>query len=381
MSDRFLPYGRQWVDEHDIESVIAVLKSDYLTTGPKVEEFERLLSEYTGAGNAIAVNSGTAALHAAYFAAGIKSGDEIITTPLTFAATANAALYLGATVKFVDVQPDTGNIDPKAVEAAISEKTRLIVAVDYTGHPADYDELNDIARKREIPIIADAAHSLGATYKGRRSGTLADLTEMSFHPVKIITTAEGGAVLTNDQTLARRAAMFRNHGIIREPDAMQGYEGPWFYEMQELGFNYRLSDIHSALGISQLRKLDAFLARRRQIADIYNEAFNDLPQLILPSVRDYVEPSWHLYVIRTQDPNLRGPLFARLKELNIGVQVHYIPVYRHPYYQQLGYEKGLCPNAEDYYSRAISIPIYPKMSDDDVESVIERVHRAVSSIS
>lgn len=377
MSERPIPYGHQWVDDEDIAAVVDVLRSDFLTTGPAVDAFERGLEAATGARRAVVVNSGTSALHAMYFAAGLGPGDEIITTPLTFAATANAALYLGASVRFVDVLPDTGNMDPAAAEAAISDRTRLIVAIDYTGHPADYDELNAAAGERSVTVLADAAHSLGATYRGRRVGTLAHATELSFHPVKLITTAEGGAIVTDDEALADRAARFRTHGITRDPALMERNDGPWHYEQHDLGFNYRLTDVQAALGSSQLRRLDAFVARRRAIAARYLEAWADLHALTLPVVREGVEPAWHLFVVRVSDAALRGAFFDRLRALGLGVQVHYIPVHHHPYYRDLGFRPGSCPVAEDFSARAVSLPIFPLMTDDEVERVIDAVRRAV----
>lgn len=380
MPDR-LPYGRQWVDEEDIAAVVDVLRSDYLTTGPAVGAFEQALCDATGARHAIALNSGTSALHAMYFAAGLEPGDEIVTSPLTFAATANAALYLGATVRFVDVDSDTGNLDPTKVREAITERTKLIVPIDYAGHPADYDEFRAIADAHGLGLVADAAHSLGATYKGRPVGTLADASEVSFHPVKPITTAEGGGVLTSDARLARRAERFRTHGITKHHDELASPDvGGWWYEQHDLGFNYRLTDVQAALGRSQLRKLQRYLTRRREIAAAYDEAFSDLDAITLPEPRTDVEPGWHLYVIRTRDPGLRRPLFERLRGAGLGVQVHYLPVYWHPYYQRLGFERGLCPVAEDFYQRAISLPIYPAMSDEDVTSSIERVRAAVREV-
>ncbi|XOB98441.1 UDP-4-amino-4,6-dideoxy-N-acetyl-beta-L-altrosamine transaminase [Deinococcota bacterium DY0809b] len=376
----FVPYGRQWIDEDDIQSVVEVLRSDFLTTGPMVRRFEEGLERYTGARHAVALNSGTSALHAAYFAAGLRPGDEIVTTPLTFAATANAALYLGAQVRFVDVEPDTGNLDPAALPQALSERTRLIVPVDYTGHPSDYDAIVKVARTHGLRVVADAAHSLGARYKGRPVGTLADATELSFHPVKPVTTAEGGAVLTNDPALAERVGVFRSHGIVRDPARMHQDEGPWYYEVQHLGYNYRLTDVQSALGLSQLQKLDAFIARRRAIAKRYFENLRDLPQLLLPTVRPDVEPGWHLFVVRVVEPERRRVFFERLRELGLGVQVHYVPVHWHPIYRELGFKRGQFPQAEGFYARAVSLPIFPKMSDADVDSVIERVRRAAFEV-
>lgn len=379
MPEGFLPYGRQWIDDEDVEAVASVLRSDFLTTGPAVERFEDNLRAVTGAEHAVAVNSGTSALHAAYFAAGVGPGTEIVTSPLTFAATANAALYLGATVRFADVDPRTGNLDPEAAEAALSPATRAVVPIDFTGHPADYDAFDRLVSGRDIVTVADAAHSLGATYHGRPVGSLASLSELSFHPVKPVTTAEGGAVTTDDASMAARARRFRTHGVERDPAAMPDAEGDWWYEQHDLGFNYRLTDLQCALGSSQLRRLAAFVARRREIARRWTEGLADVPQLILPSVEDGVEPAWHLYVVRVAgDPARRRPFFDRLRALELGVQVHYIPVYWHPYYRSLGYTRGLCPAAEDFYARAVSLPIFPKMTDADVDSAIERVRTAVA---
>jgi perosamine synthetase len=382
MIEPFLPYGRQWIDEGDIAAVVEVLRSDYLTTGPLVERFEHRLCDISGAAHAITVNSGTSALHAAYFAAGLEAGDEIITSPLTFAATANAALYLGAAVRFVDVRPDTGNLDPELIKDAVRERTKLIVPVDYAGHPADYDEINRIASANGLKVIADGAHSLGASYRGRPVGKLAQATEVSFHPVKPITTAEGGAVLSDDAELASRVALFRTHGITRTPAELeQPDEGGWWYEMQHLGFNYRITDIQCALGVAQLTKLERFLARRREIAARYQEALEDLDAVELPTEQPDVKSGWHLYVLRVRDAQHRRPLFERMRALGLGVQVHYIPVHWHPYYQRMGYQKGSLPVAEDFYARAVSLPIYPGMSDEDLDSGIERVRRAVAEVS
>lgn len=370
----FLPYGRQNVDENDVQAVVDTLRGDFLTTGPAVARFEEALALASGARHAVAVNSGTSALHAMYFAAGLSAGDEIITSPLTFAATANAALYLGAGVRFVDVERDTGNLDANLVEDAITARTKLIVPVDFAGQPADYDALLALARSRGIGLVADAAHSLGASYRGRRVGTLADASAVSFHPVKPITTAEGGAVLTDDPVVARRARLFQTHGITRDgSELLEPDEGPWWYEQHHLGFNYRLTDVQAALGRSQLRRLDAFIARRRELAALYDRAFADASDIELPGRRAHAEPGWHLYVIRVRDEAHRRPLFERLRADGIGVQVHYLPVYFHPYYRDLGYRRGLAPNAERFYRTAISLPIFPAMTDDDVSRVAEAV--------
>jgi dTDP-4-amino-4,6-dideoxygalactose transaminase len=272
--------------------------------------------------------------------------------------------------------PDTGNIDPSAVEPLITSRTKLIVPVDFAGNPADYDTLMAIAARRGVRVVADSAHSLGATYRGRKIGTLAAATELSFHPVKPITTAEGGAVLTDDPDIAARASRFRTHGITK--DVMRD-EGSWYYEQLDLGYNYRLTDLQAALGSSQLRNLDAFLTRRRVIAERYSTALKDLPALTLPSMNDEIEAGWHLYVIRVNDPSRRRPFFNELRRLGLGVQVHYIPVYWHPYYREIGFEAGQCPIAEDFYRRCVSLPIFPKMTDADVESAIERIRQAVRS--
>jgi len=375
-----IPYGRQAIHEEDIAAVADVLRSDFLTTGPQIPKFEGALRAATGAKHAVAVNSGTAALHAMYFAAGIGPGDEIVTSPLTFAATANAALYLGASVRFADVDPATGNLDPEQVEQHIGPRTRAVVAIDYTGQPADYASLRSITSRHGLALLADAAHSLGATDHGQPVGTLADASAFSFHPVKPITTAEGGAVATDDAEIAARAARFRTHGITRDPAELETSDGPWYYEQHDLGYNYRLTDIQAALGASQLRRLDGFLARRRQIAARYDAAFADLETLELPTVREGVEPGWHLYVVMVREAARRRSFFERLQELGLGVQVHYIPVYHHPFYRRLGFEPGLCPVAEDRYARSVSLPVFPRMTDPEVELVIERVRTAAADL-
>lgn len=379
MTDAFIPYGSQWIDEADIAAVVETLRSPWLTTGPAVERFEAGLCAVTGAANAIAVGTGTAALHAAYFALGLGPGDELITTPLTFAATANAALYLGADVRFVDVEPDTGLIDPERVAEAIGPKTRVVCAVDYAGHPADYEKLGAICRKAGVALVADAAHSLGATLNGRPVGTLADVSTLSFHPVKPITTAEGGAVITSDAKLAQRARDFRTHGIVRGAACDNQDEGAWYYEMQELGFNHRLNDMQAALGASQLTRLDVFMARRRAIAAHYLQALADVPGLTLPTVRPGVESGWHLFVVRVAAA-VRRAFFERLRDLGLGVQVHYIPVHLQPYYRRFGLAPGDFPIAEAFYAGAVSLPIFPRMSDAEVESVVDRVRLAAGEL-
>lgn len=377
MSDEFIPYGSQWVDEASIASVVEALRSPWLTTGPAVDRFEAGLCAATGAAHAVAVGTGTAALHAAYFALGLGPGDELLTTPLTFAATANAALYLGADVRFVDVEPDTGLIDPARVAAAIGPRTRAVCAVDYAGHPADYDRLGEICRDAGIALVADASHSLGATLHGRPVGTLADVSTLSFHPVKPITTAEGGAVVTADAQLAERARRFRTHGIVRGDACAAKDEGAWYYEMQDLGFNHRLSDLQAALGSAQLEHLGAFIARRRAIAQRYMASLADIDGLTLPTVRPGADSGWHLFVVRVAADRRRA-FFDRLRALGLGVQVHYIPVHLQPYYRRFGLGPGDFPIAEAFYAGAVSLPIFPRMTDAQVASVIDRVHAAAA---
>jgi perosamine synthetase len=375
----YLPYGRQSVDDADIDAVVEVLRSDWLTTGPKVGEFEDAFAAAVGARHAVAVSSGTAALHAAAFAAGLRSGDEAITTPMTFAATANAVLYQGARPTFADVQPDTLNLDPDHAARAITGRTRAILPVDYTGQPADLDEIRGLADRHGLMVIEDAAHALGATYHGRPVGSLSQMTVFSTHPVKHITSGEGGVITTNDADIAERLRTFRNHGITS--DARQRQEkGSWLYQMVLLGYNYRLTDLQSALGLSQLRKLPGWVARRRAIAARYSEEFMAMPEIDAPVVAAEREPAWHLYVIRLRLDRLnagRSEVFRALRAENIGVNVHYLPVPWHPYYQELGYQRGQWPVAESAYERMLSLPIFPTMADADVDSVIEAVGKVL----
>ncbi len=380
MPDR-IPYGRQWVDDEDIEAVSEVLRSDFLTTGPAVAAFEEGLRPLTGARHAAALSSGTAALHAMYHAVGVGPGTEIVTTPMTFAATANAALYLGAGVRFADVDAGTGLLDPELVEAQVTDRTRAIVAVDYTGQPADYDALRPIAERHGLALLADAAHSLGAADRGRPAGSLADASMLSFHPVKPVTTAEGGAVVTDDAEIDARVRRFRTHGMKYAGDDLdRPDEGPWFHEQHELGFNYRLTDLQAALGHSQLRRLGEFIARRRTIAARYDAAFAGLEALSTPVVRAGAEPGWHLYVVLVRDAARRRAFFERLQALGLGVQVHYIPTHLHPYYRRLGHDPGDCPVAEDRYDRSVTLPLFPRMTDAEVNAVIERVRSAVTDV-
>jgi perosamine synthetase len=378
--ETLLPYGRQSLDEGDIQAVVNVLKADWLTTGPKVGEFEERFAAWVGARHAVSFSSGTAALHGSAFAAGLGPGDEAITTPMTFCATSNCVLYQGATPIFADVSADTLNLDPIEVEKKITCKTQAIIAVDYAGHPAALDELATLAHQNDAWLIEDASHALGADYGGKRVGGIADLTIFSFHPVKHLTTGEGGMVTTNDPTLAEILRRFRNHGISSE--ARQRQEaGQWFYEMVLLGFNYRLTDIACGLGLSQLEKLDANLARRREIAALYAVAFGDFAEITIPAVRDGINPAWHLYPIRLNLENLtadRTEIFRALRAENMGVNVHYIPVHQHPYYRERFKSTESFPIAEEAYQRLISLPMFHSMSARDVEDVIHALRKVVA---
>lgn len=380
----FLPYGRQSVDEADIQAVVEVLRSDWLTTGPKVAEFEEAFAARVGAAHAVSFSSGTAALHAAAFAAGLKPGDEAMTTPMTFAATANCVLYQGAIPVFADVSGDTLNLDPEQIEKKISPRTKAILPVDYAGHPAELAPILEIARRHGLVVIEDACHALGAEYEGRRVGSIADMTVFSFHPVKHITTGEGGMVATNNPRFAEIMRRFRNHGISSDARQRQS-AGQWHYEMVLLGFNYRLPDVACALGIEQLKKLDANLARRREIAALYAAAFREVSGVILPAARPGANPAWHLYPIRLNLEKLtadRPQIFRALRAENIGVNVHYIPVHLHPYYRErFGYKGGEFPVAEDGYARLISLPMFHGMSDQDAKDVIAAVSKVFSTYS
>jgi perosamine synthetase len=374
-----LPYGRQWIDEEDIREVAAVLRSDWVTTGPEISRFESVFAGRVGAKHAVAVSSGTAALHAAAFAADIRPGDEVIVPAMTFAASANCVRYQGGTVVFADVRPDTLVLDPEQVWERVTSKTKAVVTVDYAGHPSDHAALDEIARCHGLTIIEDASHALGAAWKGRPVGSLFPLTTFSLHPVKHVTTGEGGVVTTDDDRLASRMRSFRNHGINTDLHQREA-AGSWFYEMQELGYNYRLTDFQCALGRSQLRKLDRWVARRREIAARYTEAFETMPEIEPPVVLPDCDSAWHLYVIRLRLELLkagRKEVFKALRAENIGVNVHYIPVPWHPYYQRMGYAPGNWPAAEGAYERMISLPIFPAMEDRDSEDVIRAVRKVL----
>lgn len=376
----YLPYGRQSIDEEDVKAVLNVLKSDYVTQGPKIIEFEQEIAQYTNAKFAVAFSSGTAALHAACYAAGITNGDEVITTPITFSASANCVLYQHGVPIFADIQEDSLNISPQSIEQKITKKTKAIIPVDFTGRPSNLDEIKSIAKKYDLVVIEDAAHALGGVYKGNKIGSISDMTMFSFHPVKQITTGEGGMITTNDRSYYETLMQFRTHGITRDRKDFQEDHGAWYYEMQTLGFNYRMTDIQAELGRSQLKKLDDFIEKRKQIVQMYHHAFSKMKELQIPSLKAGEQSSWHLYVIRLNKKTLsasRKMIFDALKKENIGVNVHYIPVYWHPYYEKLGYKKQTCPHAEVYYEEAITLPLFPAMSNEDVKDVIKAVNKVI----
>jgi len=367
-----LPYARQTIEEDDVRAVVAALRSDWLTTGPAVEAFERAVAATVEARHAVAVSSGTAALHAAVFAAGIGPGDEVITSPLTFAASANAVLYLGGTPVFADIRPDTLNVDPAEVEARITPRTRGIAPVDFAGQPCDLDALMEIARIHRLVTIEDAAHALGASHKGRPVGAIADLTTFSFHPAKLVTTGEGGLVTTASEDLAGRLRRFRNHGLetdFRERSA----RGAPYSPMVDLGFNYRLPDLQCALGLSQLAKLETFLKRRAAIAERYTAALDRIGAVTVPTLLPHGRHAWHIFPVLLQLEQLatdRNTVLAALRAEGIGATVHYVPTYWHPYYERLGYRRGLCPRAEAAYERLVTLPLFPRMTDSDIEDVV-----------
>ena len=378
--ETLLPYGCQAIDEDDVQAVVETLRSEWLTTGPKVDEFEEAFAARVGAKHAISFSSGTAALHGAAFAAGLGPGDEAITSPLTFAATANCVLYQRATPVFEDLSPDTLTLDPEQVAFGINSRTRAILPVDYAGHPCDLDPLLQLAERHSLVVIEDACHALGAEYRGRGIGSLSHMTVFSFHPVKHITTGEGGMVTTDNAEFATTLRCFRNHGISSDARHRQTV-GQWHYDMVLLGFNYRLTDIACALGLQQLKKLEANLARRRKIAASYSAAFRKIPAIMCPVVGAEVNPAWHLYPIRLNLSKLsanRGEIFRALRGENIGVNIHYIPVHLHPYYRdRFSYKGGEFPVAEDAYERLISLPMSHAMRDTDVEDVIWGVTKVV----
>lgn len=376
-------YGRQWIDDADVKAVCDTLRSDFITCGPKVDEMETNLCTYTGAKYAVGVSNGTAALHLACLAAGVGPGDEVITTPITFAASANCALYCGAKPVFADINPETYNIDPTSIREKITEYTKAIVAVDFTGQAVEVEEIRRICDEFNLVFIEDAAHSIGSKYNGAQVGSLADMTTLSFHPVKTVTGGEGGAVLTSNEEFFKKLSLFRTHGITKNPSEMlEDPEGIWYYEQQELGYNYRITDFQAALITSQMSKLDMFVARRKEIVARYNEAFAQLSEIIIQKEIPQADTCRHLYIIQLDLEKLtctRREFFDALAAENVQPQVMYIPVYWFPYYQKLGYKKGLCPKAEHLYGRILSLPLYPKMTDQDVADVIHAVKKVVEN--
>lgn len=365
-----IPYGKQTIEQDDIQAVVDVLKSDFLTTGPQIAEFEQTVADYVGAKYAVAISNGTSALHAACFAAGIRPGDEVITTPLTFAASANCVLYCGGTPVFADVDPKTYNIDPEDIRRKITDRTKAIIAVHLAGQPCDMDAIHSIAREHGLIVIEDGAHALGSVYKGKKVGSMSDMTTFSFHPVKPITTGEGGMIVTDNEEFYKKMVLFRSHGITRDDSMMTRNDGPWFYQQFDLGYNYRITDIQCALGCSQMKKLDRFLARRKEIVARYNEAFAECDSIITPYQLSDTESGWHLYIVQVKNCD-RRQVFETMREKGIGVNVHYIPVYMHPYYQEHGYENVHCANAEEIYSHIMSLPLYPGLTSEQQDYVID----------
>ena len=373
-----LPYARQWVDEDDITAVVEVLRSDWLTTGPLVSEFEAAFAEQVGAREAVAVSSGTAALHAAMFGLGLETGDEVIVPSMSFAASANCIVYQGGVPVFADVEPDTLLIDPEQVQAKITSRTKAIIAVDYAGQACRYDELRALAERYGLSLVADACHALGGSYRGSLVGTIADLNTFSFHPAKHITTGEGGVVTTDDTQMASRMRAFRNHGISSDRP-QRDEQGSWFYEMNDLGYNYRLTDFQSALGIRQLPRLQDWVRRRQEIASAYDAAFTESPLVHPLCRREEVYHAYHLYVVQVnleRSGTTRSFIFAALRAEGIGVNVHYVPIHLHPFYRtHFATQPGMCPVTEDAYERIISLPIFPRMSDDDFRDVVRSVEK------
>ncbi len=376
-----ISYGRQYIDQDDIDAVTETLRGDLITCGPKVTALEKRLCEVTGAKYAVVVSSGTAALHLAALAAGLKPGDEAIVSSITFAASSNCVLYCGAKPVFADIDAETYNIDPDSIRERITPATRAIIAVDFTGQAVKLDEIREICKEHNLLLIEDAAHAIGTKYKGQPVGSIADMTCFSFHPVKTVTGGEGGAITTNDEQLYHKLLRLHAHGITRNPEEMvHPTDDPWYYEQVELGYNYRMTDFQAALLLSQLHKLPAFSARRREIVEKYNEVFKDIPEITVQKEIPESDTTRHLYILRLKLDKLtctRRQFFDALHAENICCQVHYLPVYYHSYYEKLGYKRGICPNAEKYYEEVMSLPLYYALNDADVDDVIRAVKKAI----
>lgn len=379
--DKKIGYGHQYIDESDIQSVVDVLKGDFLTCGPRIDAVQEKLKKITGAKYAVLVSNGTAALHAACHAANIQEGDEVITTPITFAASANCILYCGGKPVFADIDPDTYNINPEEIEKKVTSRTKAVIAVDFTGQASELKAIKDICKKYQLTLIEDAAHSIGTKYKGMPVGAIADMTTFSFHPVKTITAGEGGAVVTNNEILYKELLLFRTHGITRNTEWMvRKPEGGWYYEQVEIGMNYRMTDIQAALLSSQLDKLDMFAKRRKEIVKMYDQAFAAMPEILIQKEIPDSDTVRHLYLLQLNLEMLnasRKEIFDALCAENIGCNVHYIPVYYFPYYKKLGYKKGICPQAERVYERLITIPLFYSMTDQDVQKIIMTVQKVI----
>lgn len=376
-----IAYGKQCVEQDDIDAVVETLRSDFITCGPKVDALEEKLCEVTGAKYAVVVSNGTAALHLAALAAGFGEGDEVIVSSVTFAASSNCVLYCGAKPVFADIRPDTYNIDPESIEKLITPRTKGIVAVDFTGQAVEHDAIREICKKYNLILIEDAAHAIGTKYKGHPVGSIADMTCFSFHPVKTVTSGEGGAITTNDEQLYHRLMRLRTHGITRNPEEMvHPTDALWYNEQVELGYNYRMTEFQAALLLSQLKKLPKFSARRKEIVEKYDKAFSEMPEIFVQREIPESDTTRHLYILRLNLDKLtcdRRQFFDALYAENTRPQVHYLPVYWHSYYEKLGYQKGICPNAEKYYEEVMSIPLYYSLTDADTDDVIRAVKKVV----